>query len=156
MTNAINQAPYLRTSREFPENLKQVTVEVNRAYVDTANAVNNRTIGLYPTTRPAITGNKFFLQKNQTQQTLRQVYNFTSAGSIPHGIIIKNISGFVSIYGSFTNGTNFYPLPYVDVVAANNQINVIITSTDIVISAGAGTPPAIVSGIVVIEWLSLP
>ena len=156
MTNAINRVPFLRTSREFPKDLSQLAVEVNKSYVDIANVVNERTIGLYPTTRPAVTGNRYFLVANQAQQTLRQVYTFTSAGSIAHGITISNIAGFVSIYGSFTDGTNFYPLPYVDILSADNQINVIITNTNIVITAGAGAPPTIVSGLIVIEWLSQP
>jgi len=53
-----------------------------------------------------------------------------------------------------TDGTNWYPLPYVDVIAANNQINVIVTPTDIVITAGAGAPPVITSGWVILEWLA--
>jgi hypothetical protein len=154
--SVINQVPYLRTTREFPAELKQLSIEANKAYLDTANVVNNRTIGLYPTTRPAITGNRYYLSANKSQQTFRQVYTFTSAGSIAHGITIANIAGFVFISGSFTDGTVFYPLPYIDVVAANNQINVTITATDIVITAGAGAPPNIVSGVIVIEWLSQP
>jgi hypothetical protein len=156
--NVINQTPYLPTSRNFPEELEQLTVEVNKSYVDIANAVNMRTIGLYPGGRPALTGNSFFLNGNQRQQTLRQVYTFTSAGSINTGIRDDFTPGFVAIYGTFTDGTNWYPLPYVDVIAANNQINVIIEpgspSWNIVITAGSGAPPTISSGYVVLEWLS--
>lgn len=153
--NVTNQVAYLRSSREFPEDLHQLTVEVNKAYVDTANAVNNRTIGIYPVNKPAVTGDNWYLAGgSKRQQTLRQVYTFTSAGSIEHGIKLPNITGFTRIYGTFTDGTNWYPLPYVDVVAANNQVNVIVTPTFIVITAGAGAPPAVVSGYVVIEWLS--
>ena len=52
-SNLINQVAYLRTSREFPEELHQLTVEINKTYVDIANAVNARVIGLFPTNRPA-------------------------------------------------------------------------------------------------------
>ena len=151
--NVINQVAYLRTSRSFPEDLHQIAVECNKCYVDVANAVNARTIGLYPATRPAITGNSYFID-NQRQQSIRQIYTFTNAGSIPHGINTTSIWGFTAIYGTFTNGTNFYPLPYVDVVLATNQINVIVDPTNIVITAGAGAP-VITKGIVILEWLSL-
>ena len=152
--NIVNQTPYLRTSRHFPQEAQPLAVEVNRSYVDTANAVNQRIIGIFPTNFPAITGESWFVNNNQRQQTLRKVYPFTAAGNIPHGIVFADIFGFVKTYGEFTDGTNWYPLPYVDVVSATNQINVIVTPTNIVITAGAGTPPAIVSGYVILEWLS--
>ena len=153
MNNVVNQIAFLRTSREFPEDLHQLAVENNKAYVDVANAVNTRTIGIFPVNQPAINGESWFLT-NQRQQGLRQVYRFTSATSIPHGLNLTNIFAFTKIYGTFTNGTNWYPLPYVDVVNADNQINVIVTPTNIVITAGAGASPSITSGLVVLEWLS--
>lgn len=155
-TNVLNQVPFLRTSRNFPEEAQSLSVEVNKSYVDISNAVNNRTIGIFPTNNPVITGESWFVSQNKKQQTLRQVYPFTAAGNIPHNVPVANISGFSKIYGTFTDGTNWYPLPYVDVVAANNQINVIVTPTNITITAGGGSPPSIVSGYVVLEWLSNP
>lgn len=156
MTNAINQTPYLRTSRLFPEEIRQLSLEVNKSYVDIANAVNNRTIGLFPSTRPAFTGNSWFIQANKEQQTLRQVYPFTINNlSIPHGINISFIYGFVSIYGTFVDSNNnWYNLPYVDVVNAMNQINLVVNSTNIQITIGSTTPIALQSGFVVLEWLS--
>jgi hypothetical protein len=147
--------PFLRTSREFPEEIHSLSVEVNKSYVDIANAVNNRTIGVFPTVRAALTGESWFLTGNQLQQSIRQVYTFLAAQlpNIPHGINTANISNFTAIYGTLYDGTSWYPLPYVDVVAANNQINVIVNATNIVITLGAGSPPAITSGIVVLEWL---
>ena len=151
-SNIANSVAYLRTTRDFPEEPTQLRMELNKSYIDTANAVNSRTIGLYPSTRPAITGNEYFLSANK-QQSLRQIYSVTGAGTIPHGINTSNIAGFVQIYGSFTDGTNFYPLPWVDVTAATNQVTVYIDPTNINIVAGSGAP-AIVSGTVVLEWLS--
>jgi hypothetical protein len=153
--NVVNQTPYLRTSRHFPQEAQPLAVEVNRSYVDTANAVNQRTIGIFPTNFPAITGESWFVNNNQRQQTLRQVYLVTGAGNIAHGINFANIAAITKIYGTFTDGTNWYPLPYVDVVSATNQVNVLVNPTNIVIAAGAGAPPAIVSGYVVLEWLSV-
>lgn len=152
--NLANQSPFLRTSRTFPREADPLSVEIDRSYVDIANAVNQRTIGLFPVARPAITGESWFTSKNQRQQTLRQVYTFTAAGNIAHGINFSNLTSFTRIYGTFTNGTNWYPLPYVDVANANNQVNVYVSPTNIVITSGAGAPPAITSGMVVLEWLS--
>ena len=129
---------------------------MNRAYVDIANATNSRTIGIYPTNRPAITGDSYFVSGNQRQQSLRRVYNVTGTGNIAHGITLTQIAGFVKIYGTFTDGTNWYTLPYTDPVAANNQISLTVTPTNIVITAGGGTPPSIVSGWVVLDWISNP
>jgi hypothetical protein len=42
----------------------------------------------------------------------------------------------------------------VDVVSAPNQVNVYVTPTNIVITAGAGSPPSITNGTVILEWLS--
>lgn len=157
-SSVIQKAPYLRQQRGFPnDNIQALTVEIDKAYVDTALAVNARTIGLFPDNVPIVTGEQWFLNgQAQKQQTLRRVYEITGAGSYAHGIDVPNISAFTRIYGTFTNGTNWYPLPYVDVVAANNQVNVIVTPTNIVVAAGGGGgQPAVTSGFVVLEWLSL-
>ena len=159
MSSIIQQSPYLRVQRNFPiDNSQALSIEVDRAYCDTAAKVNLRTIGIFPVNKASVTGERWFFntinQTSNNQQTLRQVYTFTAAGSIPHGIDTTGIFGFSRIYGVFTNGTNWYPLPYVDVVSATNQVNVIVTPTNIVIAAGGGTPPAITNGFVVLEWLS--
>lgn len=157
--NVTNQVAFLRTSRNFPEDLAQLTVEVNRAYVDTANKVNSRTIGIFTRNVASLNGEEWFVNaSNQKQQGFRQVYTFgsiTGATNIAHGLNLSIIQ-LVRIFGTFTNGTNWYPLPYVDVVAANNQVNVIVNPTNIVITPGAGSPPSITSGFVILEWLSQP
>lgn len=153
-TNIVNRSPFLRTSREFPEDMHQLTVEINKSYVDIANVVNDREIGLYPSSRPAMSGQRFYVQGNQPQQGFRQIYTFTSSSSIDHGINVSNIFGFTSIYGSFTDGTNWYPLPYVNSTAAN-QIGVRISSTQIVFIVG-GSAPTITKGVIVLEWISNP
>ena len=153
-SNVPNQASFLRTSRNFPSDLKQLTIEVDRAYIDIANAVNNREIGFYTTTEASLNGENWFVSKNQRQQGFRRIYTFSAAGNIAHGINTAVIGGFTAIYGTFTDGTVWYPLPYVDATAANNQISISVTSTNIVITAGGGTPPTISSGFVVLEWIS--
>jgi hypothetical protein len=150
--NVVNQVAYLRTSREFPEEIHQLTVEVNKSYVDIANAVNNRTISIFPTNRPAITGESWFFN-NQRQQTLRQFYPFTTTTAIPHGINFINISQFTRLYGQYTDGTNWYGLIAGSNVAIAGQISFYLTPTDIVFLVGGGAP-AVTKGTVILEWLS--
>jgi hypothetical protein len=156
MTINVQQAPYLPRQRNFPkDSSEQLAVEIDKTYIDIAVRVNEKIIGLFPVGFQAVTGEKWYLTGEPTpQQTLREVYTFTGAGSIPHGLNFANIYGFTRIYGTFYSGTNYYPLPYVDATAANNQVQVVVTPTNIVITSGAGAPPAITSGFVVLEWLS--
>jgi len=154
-TNFINQVAYLRTSREFPEELHQFTVEVGKMYIDIANAVNARTIGLFPINRPTQTSNSFFVSQNRRQQTLRQVYTATTTASINHNIIGVTPGQFINCFGSYTDGVNSYGLIYGSNVAIAGQISFYVTSTQIVFLVGAGAP-APTSLIVVIEWLSAP
>jgi hypothetical protein len=153
--NVVNQMPYLRTTREFPEEIRQLTVEINKSYLDIANVVNNRTIGLYPTTRPAITGESYFIRRNERQQTFRQVYVFTTTASIAHGISIIDPNQFTLCFGSYTDGTNSYGLIFGTSVAIAGQISFYITATQIVFVVGAGAP-ALTAGKIVLHWLSQP
>lgn len=153
--NVVNQVPYLRTSRNFPEDLKQFTIEVNKAYVDTANAVNNRTIGIFPTGRPAVGGESWFVSGNQRQQNLRQVYPFTSTANIPHMINFGAISQFSRMWGQFTDSTNWYGLIAGSSTAIAGQISFYLTPTNIVFVSGAN-PPSLNNGLIVLEWLSKP
>ena len=148
----INQVPYLSNAKEFSKEAENLAYDVNRAYVSIANAMNSRTIGIFPANKPAATGEGWYLSGTK-QQTLRQVYSISAAGSIPHGIDTTVIAGFTKMYGTFTNGTNFYPLPLVDTAAITSQISVHVTATDIVITAGVGAP-ALTSGFIILEWLS--
>jgi len=154
MTTPINQSSYLRLQRTFPQDPQALSVELSKAYIDIANVVNKRIIGIFSNSE-TITGENWVLDGASTkQQTLREVFQFSQSGSIAHGINLSQISGFTRIYGTFTDGINWYPLPYVDVVDATNQVNIYVSGTDIVITSGAGSPPSIVSGYCVLEWLS--
>jgi len=130
-----------------------LTVEVNKAYIDTSNAVNNKIIGIFPTTRPAITGENYFLTNNQKQQTLRQVYTFSTTASIDHGVRVINPDQFTCCFGSYTDGTNSYGLIFGTTVAIPGQISFYLTSTQIVFVLGAGAP-ALTSGRIILTWLS--
>jgi hypothetical protein len=133
-------------------------IEMSKTYIDIANAVNNRTIGLFPTDVSAITGETWFVSSNQRQQGLRQVYAFGAivpgAGlSINHGI--TNFSQFIRIWGTCsTNLPDYRPIPYAS-VAANANIDLRVTSTQIIIS-NSSAAPAIISGLIILEWISQP
>lgn len=154
-TNIINGSPYLRTSRSFPDTAEALSVELVKSYIETAQAVNDRAIGLYSVNKPSITGQGWFFS-GRKQESFRQVYTFTAAGSIAHGIDTSGIYGFSNMYGVIYDGTNWYPLPYVDVTNVNNQVSLSVSSTNIVVTAGGGSPPSISSGFVVLEWIANP
>lgn len=153
--NIVNQAAYLRASREFPQEAQPLSVELTKMYIDVANATNNRTIGLFSTRIPSINGEQWFMGGASTkQQGLRQIYPVTGTGSIPHGINLAQISQFTKPSGSFTDGTNWYGLIYASNVTIAGQVTFYISPTNIVVQAGGGAP-AIVSGIIILEWLAL-
>lgn len=154
-TNVINQVAYLRTSRNFPPEIQQLTVEVDKAYVDIANVVNNRTISIFPTNRPAVNGESWFIRNNQRQQGFRQVYVFTTTANIAHGIDFTEIDRFTRNFGEFTDGTNWYGLINGSNVAIAGQLSFYLTPTNIVFLTGAGAP-ALTRGNIVLEWLSQP
>lgn len=158
-SNIVNQIAFLRTSREFPSNLNQLTVEVNKSYIDTSNAVNARTIGLFPVNSPAMNGENWFVTSNQKQQGLRQVYTFTTPATIPIGFKINTISGFTRFFGTYLSGTSWYGLIGATNVAIAGQITFWVevdgastTSDSLRFNVGAGAP-ALTSGTVVLEWI---
>ena len=153
--NIVNQMPFLRTSREFPTDLGLLCDQMQKAYVDTANCVNQRIIGLFPTLRPAITGQSFFLANNIRRQLLVQVYEFTTTTAIPHNIQDIEPGQFIRCEGSYTDGTNTYGLFFASSVAIAGQITFYITSTQIIFSVGAGAP-ALTSGKIILQWLAEP
>lgn len=154
-TNVINQVPFLRVQREFPRGLDELTVEIDKSYVDTANAVNNRTIGLFPVNRPALNGEAWFIKNNQKQQGFRQVYSFSTTVPINHGISVVTPSQFIRCFGSYTDGNNTYGIPFASSVAIAGQITFYITASQIILNVDAGAPP-LTEGIIVLEWLSQP
>lgn len=158
-TNVPRQTPFLRVQRTFPQDSQSLSVELDKCYIDIANAVNARTIGIYPKNFSVVSGNVWYLQgSNQRQQTLRRVYTFTGPGPIAHNLDTSGITQFVYIGGSFVDNSvppKFYPLPYVNAVSATNQIEVNIDSVNINIVAGSGSPPTIVLGTIILEWLTL-
>lgn len=155
MNTIVNQAAFIKTSRLFPEEAHDLSLELNKAYIDIARTINDRTIGIFPITSQAITGEGWFVSNNARQQTLRQVFTFTTTASINHNI--KNVvaNQFTRCFGSYTDGTNNYGLFWATSVAIPGQITFYVTATQIVFVVGAGAP-ALTSGRIILEWLSQP
>ena len=154
--SVVNQISYLRTSRNFPDELEQLTVELDRSYIDIANTVNQRTIGIFPTNVPAVTGESYYFTTAR-QQSLRQIYPFgaIAAGGAPLSIPYKTagFTQFSRIYATcITDQPDYRPIPYAS-IAANANIDIRVDSSNIIIAVGASSPN-IISGFAVIEWIS--
>lgn len=154
MNNFAQTSPFLRTSRNFPTDINQLSVEIDRSYVDIANAVNSRIIGLYVNNRSVVTGESYFITSAR-QQTLRKVFSFTNTSSITHNIQVTDPNQWSCCYGNYNDGTNGYGLIWGTNLAIPNQISFYVTSTQIVFVVDAGAP-ALTSGRIVLEWLSNP
>lgn len=158
--NIVNKTPYLRTSREFPEDAPELSKTLSKTYIDIASIVNNRTIGIYPTTRSAITGNTYYYSTLK-QQSLRQLYSFKSTTVIPIGFKLASISNIIQMYGTYVDATgNTYGLvagtsvPIAGLITFFIAINGASSVSDnLTFEVGAGAP-ALVSGSIVLEWIT--
>ncbi len=146
-----NQTPFLRQQRLLPQEMQALTVEIDRAYTDIAAAVNFRKMGVFTNNNSTQNGETWY-QDGLSYQGFRRFYNFTAAGNIPHGLNLDNIFAFTNIYGTFTNGTIWTPIPAVSIVSAINQVRAQVDATNIIIAACAGAP-VIVRGIIVLDWI---
>lgn len=151
--NVFNQTPFLITSRSFPETLRDLSIETDKSYIDIANVVNIRTIGVFTSNKPSPSGEQWFYDKAKKQQGFRQIYYFTTTANIPHGINVGFISRFTRCYGEYTDGINWYGLIHGSNAVQNNQITFYVTPTNIVFNVSV-TAPSVTSGIVVLEWIS--
>jgi hypothetical protein len=152
LIKTVDDSPYIEDSKFFKED--SLIEELNDTYLEIASAVNDRTIGLYPSSVAAITGDKWYLGPNNPQQTLRRIYKVSSLAAITHELDTSQIDGFSRLFGTYTNGTNWFGLIPGSSTSIAGNISFYITTTSIVFLAGAGAP-SISKGFVVLEWLSL-
>lgn len=155
---AINSSPYLRTSRQWPTDIGNLVVELNTSYNEVSTNLNLRTIGIFPTTRNAITGESWYLNSSNKQQSIRQVFTFagpisTTTTTIPHNVPPNSYTNFLPIQANFFDGTNWQNLPYVSVTNVNNQIRISVDATNIIITRGSGSP-VMNNVLIVLSWLS--
>jgi hypothetical protein len=155
MTVNLQQSPYLQLQRNFPnDDIESLSVTLDVMYVDVAQKMNARTIGLFATNLPSITGESWYLNGQPLrQQTLRRVYQFAGYAPIPHGIDFAGVSFFTVIRGIGFDGTNYFPIPYVTQTIPNGNVGIYVDPTNINFTSGIGSP-VIVSGLIILEWLS--
>ena len=147
-TNAV----YLPTTQYFPDEAEKFKSVLTFVYSDIARRVNDKEIGFFDLVE-FLTGEQWPVVGNpqQKRQTFRKIFFFSDASlNFAHGI--TGITLCTHIYGAFTDATNFYPLPYVSSIAIANQVQVVVTPTNIVITKG-GAAPAITNGVIVLEYL---
>lgn len=159
MNNIVNQIPFLPTSRNFPPEIRQLTIEIDKSYIDIANSVNNRIIGIFPANNPAINGESWFL-KNQRQQGFRKIFTISDFSTFVTGIQIIDVNFFTKIYGvCLSSGGNYFPIPYIDGNSTTSNIGLFVGPGiepgifSVTFSVGA-TAPTLVSGIIILEWIS--
>ena len=156
MKTNILQTSFLRVQRQFPDDdLKDLANQIDHAYIDIAQNVNQRILGNYPQNFLSITGEKWYFSGNdKPQQSLRQVFPFTAIGNINHNLNWDAVS-IISpkSCGTFTDSINWYGAIYGSSVALAGQVSFYVTPSQIVILSGAGAP-AITNGLIVLEYIS--
>ena len=151
----LQQSPYLREQRQFPsDDLQELARQTDQAYIDIANKVNDRTIGVFAVNFEIVTGEQYYVAGSpKRQQSLRQLYIFHAAGSFPHGINFSSLSFFTHPWGSYTDGTNWYGVIYSNNNPIANQVTFYVTPTNIVVTVN-GTAPVPTSIYINLEWTS--
>ena len=153
MTN-FNQTPYLPNQLDFPtEEPKKLGIVLDKMYLDIANRVNDRSIGIFNVNIPIVVGDVYYFRGVQSRQiSQREIYDVTSTAPINHGLPYAQIDRFVRKYGDFTDGTDWYGFIDGSPTAIAGQIVFYITATQIVFVAGAGAP-TVTKGQIILEWV---
>lgn len=149
--------PFLQTSLYFPEEFEEFRVKFLEVFKDISSTTNIREIGVYDRLE-FLAGQQWFNATNSQQKrsAFRRVYSFGNIATgatlnIPH--LLTNFTEFTHIRGTcITDVVDYRPIPYSSVTAANQQIEINVTATNIVIINGAAAPN-ITSGTVVLEFL---
>ncbi len=147
-----SNAIYLPTTQYFPSEADKFREVLTFVYSDIARRLNDKQIGTFDLVE-VVAGEQWSTATDpQTKrQTFRKIFYFNDASlNFAHGI--TGIVLCTHIYGSFTDGTNFYPLPFVSAVAIANQIQIVVTPTNVVVTKG-GAAPAITNGVIILEFL---
>src|SRR6185436_8259399 len=104
------------------------------------------------------TGNGYFFT-GKKQQSLRQIYNFTTTADIPIGFKLNKIFRIIQGYGTYNSGTSVFGLIFGTNVAIPGQISFFIDTdvsqdSDLLKFVVDGAAPALASGVIVLEWIS--
>ncbi len=151
-----NRQSFLITSRFFPPDLTLLTPVLNKSYIETAQAMNDRTIGVHEPVE-VVTGEKWLESANPItqRQSFRKVFDFLTIATgatltINHEIV--GLDQFTKTTGEcVTDFPDFRSIPYSSATLLTNNIETRRTNTQIIIINGA-TSPNILRGIVVLEY----
>lgn len=153
-----SKTAFLPTNEVFPKDEGQRLIKLTSNYTDISQAVNVREISIYQNQQPVITGQQFSdVGTNQVKKyTFRNMFYFAAIASGATLTIAHHITGLVQctdIHGTcVTDVVDYRPIPYSSATLVTDQISVLVTATDVVITNGA-TAPDITSGIIILEYL---
>jgi len=151
MSSSLPPPDFISQNTTYSQDESQRLLQHTKFAADAARYINTREIALYDRVEIQ-TGQQWFNLANNQQKRygFRKTFAISDAAlTFAHGITGITLCTYIG--GSFTDGTNFYPLPYVSTVLAN-QIQVVVTATQVIITKGGGAP-AISSGVLVLEYL---
>jgi len=155
-----SQSPFLPTTQVFPEELSERLIVLTDNYTALAQSINQREIGTFETVEQ-LNGQQFFNTTDPERKRFayRKVFAIGAiaqgaTSTTAHGITGVNATTiFTHIYGTcVTDVVDNRPIPYADVTAVNEQIEINVDATNINLLNGAAAP-AITSALVVLEYL---
>jgi hypothetical protein len=151
MSSSLPPGVFLPANTTYSEDQSQRLLQHTKFAADTARYMNLKEVAIYDLTEIQTAQQWFNPGNNQVKRFgFRRVFSFNDASlTFNHGITGITLCTYIG--GAFTDGTKFYPLPYVSTAIAN-QVQIQVTSTQVLITKG-GTAPAITTGVVVLEYL---
>lgn len=157
----VNQLPI---AIEFPQDDQKFLETITLIYKRIAQAVNTKEGGLF-SLQELFSSQQYFTAGNpqQFRNVYRKVFDMVvlNGGAIAPGATASfahNITGVVApthIYGGATNSdapVKYIPLPYVSATLVTDQVQIYMTSTNVVLVNGA-TQTALTQAYVVCEYL---
>ena len=153
--NDVN-SPFLPTTRVFPEDPSQLLIVLTNMYSSIAQSVNQREISAF-NLNEQLNGQNFYNPANVQipRQCFRQCFILGAIAPGASQSIATGLTGvtiYVHMYGGVVTGSDFRPIPYSDPTLATNQIGVLVSGPNVIVSNGS-TAPAITSGFLILEFL---
>ena len=142
---------FLPETIDIPQQQKDLSPYLKTRLEEIIRLLNRKDTGTYDLAELQ-NNQQFFGANPQVKRfAFRKVFQFTGALlTFPHNITGATV--YTRIYGTFQTAADSRPLPYVDAALITNQVAVLVNAANIVITVGA-TAPAIISGILVLEYL---
>ncbi len=174
MTSSLNGNPnsFIRENYIFPEdNFEEYDVKLRQYLNIMAAAVNTKDSGLY-TDEEIVTGQQFFpiysTDNNSSlnyRNVFRKVIDFgalpdNTTKTVAHGITTTEDFSIVKIYGTATDpgATTLnlaIPLPFVSNVPPNDNVQLGMDDTDIIVITNSNTYIAFIRTFVVVEYIKV-